>query len=237
MAPLTPAWLLSGTRQGSSLHALNLPTIPSPTTPRRTDCSTCFPQSAVPSRWPAGHPTHSGRATPTSVGLPHSLAGSPRRRAESSSSSYGLVVHLLMLSTSPRGDAVSFGCEAQVRPRRGLAPRWFSTLAIALAAVSDRRVFGLPPGAWRRRSRGFHPGLGGGDPAVSTRGSAEAVPRVAIRLSPGKPGAEATGHRVHAASPPAIPRAGRTPTRPDSVAGTFLACRGYTALHDRPAIL
>ena len=40
-------------------------------------------------------------------------AGSPRRQAESSSLSYGLVVHLPLLSTSPRGDAVTFGYDAQ----------------------------------------------------------------------------------------------------------------------------
>jgi hypothetical protein len=74
------------------------------------------------------------------VGTGSCSAGSPRRQAESSSSSYELVVHLLMLSTSPHGDAVSFGYEAQVRPRRGLAPRWFGTLAIARAAVFDRRA-------------------------------------------------------------------------------------------------
>ena len=38
MAPLTPAGFLSDTQQVSLLHALNLPTIPSPTTPRRFDC-------------------------------------------------------------------------------------------------------------------------------------------------------------------------------------------------------
>ncbi len=38
MTPLTPAGFLSDTQQVSLLHALNLPTIPSPTTPRRFDC-------------------------------------------------------------------------------------------------------------------------------------------------------------------------------------------------------
>ena len=72
-----------------------------------------------------------GRAALASVGLRHGTAGSPRQKAESSSSSYGLVVHLLMLSTSPRGDAVSFGYGSQAGHRQGLAPCWFSTLAIA----------------------------------------------------------------------------------------------------------
>jgi len=61
------------------------------------------------------------------------LAGSPRRQAESRSYSYGRVVHLPLLSTSPHGDAVTFGYEAQTEPRRGLAPRGHRTLASALA--------------------------------------------------------------------------------------------------------
>src|SRR5262245_14860425 len=51
------------------------------------------------------------------------LAGSPRRQAESRSLSCGRVVHLLLLPTSPHGDAVTFGYEVQTEPRRGLTPR------------------------------------------------------------------------------------------------------------------
>ena len=87
--------------------------------------------------------THSGRASPTSIGLRLGLAGSPRRQAESSSSSYGLIVHLPMLSTSPRRDAVPVDYGTQARPRQGLPPCWFDTLTIA-------RVPGLPPGASRQ---------------------------------------------------------------------------------------
>ncbi len=78
------------------------------------------------------HPTLS-QGLPTSIGLRLTPAGSPRRQAESSSSSYGLVIHLPMLSTLPYGNAVPFSYEAQVRPRQGLSPCWFNTLAIALA--------------------------------------------------------------------------------------------------------
>jgi hypothetical protein len=52
-------------------------------------------------------------------------------KAESSSSSYGLFVHLLMLSTYTRREAVSFGYGSQAGRRQGLAPCWFSTLEIA----------------------------------------------------------------------------------------------------------
>ena len=42
MAPLTPTGLLSGAQQVSSLHVSSLPTIPSPTTPRRSSCLARF---------------------------------------------------------------------------------------------------------------------------------------------------------------------------------------------------
>ena len=47
-----------------------------------------------------------------------------------------------MLSTLPYGNAVPFSYEAQVRPRQGLSPCWFNTLAIALAS-GYRRLFDL----------------------------------------------------------------------------------------------
>ena len=42
------------------------------------------------------------------LGLRHLLAGSPQRQAESCSSSYGLEIHIQLLSTSPCKDAVTF---------------------------------------------------------------------------------------------------------------------------------
>ena len=83
------------------------------------------------------------RRTFVSVGLRHFLAGSPRRLAESSlrcpasaGLCYGLAVHLPLLSTSPRGDAVTFGYEVQTQLRQGLPPCWFDTLASALVQPS-----------------------------------------------------------------------------------------------------
>lgn len=46
-------------------------------------------------------------------GLHHLLAGSPDSQAESSSSSYGLVVHLQLLPTPPHGDAVTFSYRSE----------------------------------------------------------------------------------------------------------------------------
>lgn len=53
--------------------------------------------------------------TPASLGLRHYLAGSPRRQAESSSSSYGPIVHLQLLSTPSREDAVTFSYKVQTK--------------------------------------------------------------------------------------------------------------------------
>ncbi len=52
--------------------------------------------------------THWAGFRTTSFGLRHSLAGSPRRQAESSSLTYGLVVHFQLLSTSSHENAVTF---------------------------------------------------------------------------------------------------------------------------------
>ena len=96
MAAVTPDRVLSR-RQVSLLHVPDLPIVLSPTTG-------CAPQ-------------HRFNTLPISVlglrpldgsGLHHSLAGSPRRPAESRWSSYGPMVHLQLLSTPPHGDAVTF---------------------------------------------------------------------------------------------------------------------------------
>jgi hypothetical protein len=66
-------------------------TIPPPSTPRTPDVALA--------RYPSAHRAISR--------LRLSSAGSPVRQAESSSLSCGLVVHLLLLPTPPRGDAVT----------------------------------------------------------------------------------------------------------------------------------
>ena len=63
--------------------------------------------------------------------LHHGKTGSPQRYAESGSSSCGLPVHLRLLPTPPRGDAVTFDYGACDRLRRGLAPRCQSVLTDA----------------------------------------------------------------------------------------------------------
>ena len=60
--------------------------------------------------------------------------GSPRYPAETGSSSYGLPIHLRLLSTPPRGDAVTFNFWTCDQPRHGLAPCRQSVLTDALMA-------------------------------------------------------------------------------------------------------
>jgi hypothetical protein len=89
-----------------------------------------------------------------SLGLRLSLAGSPRRQAESrSSKSYGRVVHLPLLPTPPHGDAVAFGYGVQTKPRRGLAPRGYVTLTSALGQASGRPSACLCGRSSNRRAR------------------------------------------------------------------------------------
>ena len=92
-----------------------------------------FPRSL-----PRGLSTASLSGTTASLGLRLHLAGSPRHPAESSSSSCGPVVYLLLLSTPSREDAVTFGYEVQTQLRQGLSPCCFDTLTSALDAASCR---------------------------------------------------------------------------------------------------
>ena len=100
MGALTPGRLSSPPRSPCVTGTAFL-TIPPPITLR---------DAAVPfTRYPSERrpvPRHAGARGPR---LRTWLAGSPSRQAESSSSSCGLVVHLLRLSTSSHDDAVAVG--------------------------------------------------------------------------------------------------------------------------------
>jgi len=91
------------------------------------------------------HPLRQGSARRL-LGFAFPRGGSPRRQTESSSSSYGLVIHLLVLSTSRLRDAVPFGYGVQIPPRRGLPPRWFGALTDAPLAGLRRLVSTRPSG-------------------------------------------------------------------------------------------
>jgi len=58
---------------------------------------------------PPGRPKRSGDLPVTRSGVHHLPAGSSTGLAEASSSSYGLVVHLQLLSTPSHDDAVTLG--------------------------------------------------------------------------------------------------------------------------------
>jgi len=101
------------------------------------------------------------------LGLRLELAGSPQRPAESSlPNGYGLAVLLLLLSTSPRGDAVTIGYKVQTEPWRGLTPLRLITLTGARVPAS--------PGPGPRRAGVLLPELGR---AHRTKKSAKAVQR------------------------------------------------------------
>jgi len=76
--------------QISLLHVSGLPNIPSPTT-----------KSSLPSL------SHTTPQRDRLSGLRHCLAGSPTDPAETGSLYYGLLVHLQLLPTPPRDDAVT----------------------------------------------------------------------------------------------------------------------------------
>src|SRR5512140_3236659 len=96
------------------LPSLNLPAVPSPTTRCRPRLFGLVSQPRLTARV-ASYP-YPG---PGRLGLRLSLAGSPPQLAESSSLAYGPAVRLRLLSTSPRGDAVTFDYRGQVQPRAG----------------------------------------------------------------------------------------------------------------------
>jgi hypothetical protein len=90
--------------------------------------------------------------------LRHERAGSPQTYAEAGSSSYGLPVHLRLLPTPPRGDAVTIDYGAYDWLRRGLAPRCQSVLTDALvpakAGTQGQRQTARPGPPVARRLRG-----------------------------------------------------------------------------------
>ena len=110
--------------------------------------------------------------TTASFGLRPSLAGSPRRPAESSSSSYGLAVHFQLLSTSFRKDAVTFGCKVQTLPSRGLTPRRFN----ALTGARVRRLVAAFRAAEKRTAAPFRWSLTSGAGSRNTHESGDKSP-------------------------------------------------------------
>ena len=96
----------------------------SPCFPYQTFQPFCLqPLVVAPGTWSGFDPELTARnlsvaslsGTLASLGLRRYLAGSPRQPAESSSSSCGPAVHLQLLSTPSREDAVTFGYKVQTK--------------------------------------------------------------------------------------------------------------------------
>src|SRR5713226_8247353 len=99
MGALTPVPCLelADFAQVSPLNVSGLQSLPSPTT------------SPLPLVAFAPNPSAPGASRNRGSGLRLSVAGSPCGPAESSSLSYGRLLHLPLLPTPPRGDAVTVG--------------------------------------------------------------------------------------------------------------------------------
>ena len=110
--------------QVSLIHVPDLPIPPSPTTGQALDIAFA--------RYP------SARRVPHFPGLGFTLRQQARRRrpAESSSLSYGWIVHLLLLPTPPHGDAVAFG----YRPESVCLERTLTSLIMCAFRRTARRV-------------------------------------------------------------------------------------------------
>lgn len=106
----------SGRASDPCLPSLNLPAVRSPTTSR---CPRVWPDLRPQAYRTSLLVSPSG---PKRLGLRLSLAGSPQRQAESSSSAYRPAVRLRLLSTPPCDDAVTFDYRGQAGPVRGLSP-------------------------------------------------------------------------------------------------------------------
>ena len=118
-------------RQVSPLIALDLPIVPSPSTP----CGPAVVLAAMTTRR-------------VCFRLRLRVAGSPPQDAESGSLTYGPIVRLQLLPTPPRGDAVTFGYRvlaysdpdfhrANQAPSRAHSPRLCRGIVIS---TSDQRV-------------------------------------------------------------------------------------------------
>jgi hypothetical protein len=109
-------------QQVSLIHVNSLPTIPSPTTLRLVVVAFA--------RYPSAQPlSFSG------LDFARGVQAHRGRLAVSSSLSYGLAVHLLLLSTTHRCVAVAFG----FRPESVSLERTFTSLTIALSGAHTTR--------------------------------------------------------------------------------------------------
>ncbi len=141
-----------------------------------------LPNIPSPATWPPlSSLSHTTPQRDRLSGLRHFPAGSPVGPAESGSLSYGLLVHLQLLSTPSREDAVTFGyrpeCVYLKRTSTSLAKHAYRRTGPPAA----RRGHGC--GAPRRRARRAHAGV----PDEHHPAQAEVVAAEACRPRPGRP--------------------------------------------------
>ena len=92
--------------------------------------------------YPPGRSLRSRELAVTRSGVHRYSAGSPTGLAESGSLSYGLDIHLQLLSTSPRGDAVTIGYRFRnVKPRGDFHPTDQTLSETHRRVVNDPRSY------------------------------------------------------------------------------------------------
>ena len=158
---------MSGTRQVSLLHVTGLSTIPSPTTVK-------VPLSLL-------HATPQRPGQPTLVGLDFAIDRQARHlfRPNRVHLRYGLVVHLPLFPTPPRGDAVTFG----YRPESVYLKRTFTSLTYHTYRHTCRPCRALKSGGIRRAAQGrVWPG-----PAGRRRGATCGLLLSVFDVRPGRP--------------------------------------------------
>jgi len=139
--------------QVSLFHVSGLPSIPSPTTPP----SPLSLSHTTPQRSRLPFPVLSRRARNSRKGLGFAIDSQAHRngQAEAGSLYYGLLIHLLLLPTPPRGDAVTIG----YRPECVYLKRTCTSLAKYAYRRTNLAPVGLPAIRWIRYPGLTRPGL------------------------------------------------------------------------------
>ncbi len=133
--------------QVSLFHVSGLPSIPSPTTPP----SPLSLSHTTPQRSRLPFPVLSRRARNSRKGLGFAIDSQAHRngQAEAGSLYYGLLIHLLLLPTPPRGDAVTIG----YRPECVYLKRTCTSLAKYAYRRTNLAPLGLFRGALLEQKR------------------------------------------------------------------------------------
>ena len=155
MAPLSPTGLLSGAQQVSSLHVSSLPTIPSPTTPRRSSCLARFCNRTY-RRGESQDPSH-----PLRQGIANVNWASPRTRRLAATT--GRIEFVILRTDCSPSDALHLPSQGRSSGRLrdpSQAPTGTSTLLVRY--TYDRTSPPASAGGFyleRRVTRGYRVGM------------------------------------------------------------------------------